>query len=316
VLFRSVAAWLTCSKVVTIVADVRVPGSGGGHPSLLRRIEYRMAVASLRRVDALVSVTRHIASDFACGVPVLFLDGGVPDDMLARLPTPASPSPPQEPAVRRTPRSDAVVVLYAGSLTELAGVPLLLEAFKRLHDPEFRLWIIGGGELESVVRHAAAIDSRIQYFGKLSRPALLAAYAAADILVNPHSTALMTARYVFPSKLLEYLTSGRPVITTATADIASEYGDLCNVLDREEPQALADAIRRVTAAPVAERLMRAGEARGTVIEQRGWSRQGKRLVYFLSAVCLDKTKSARTKAHWSSAAPDHTHRVGSSKQHV
>src|SRR5262249_15149799 len=46
-----VAAWLTRSEVVTIVADVRVPGSGGGDPSLLRRIEYEIAVASLRRVD-------------------------------------------------------------------------------------------------------------------------------------------------------------------------------------------------------------------------------------------------------------------------
>ena len=56
-------------KVIAIVADVRVPGSGGGDASLLRRIEYQIAVASLARMDAIVSVTHHIVADFAAGVP-------------------------------------------------------------------------------------------------------------------------------------------------------------------------------------------------------------------------------------------------------
>jgi glycosyltransferase involved in cell wall biosynthesis len=123
--------------------------------------------------------------------------------------------------------------------------------------------------------------TRLRYLGKLSRPDLLATYNAADVLVNPHSTVLLTARYVFPSKLLEYLASGRPVITTATPEIAADYGDLCTVLDREEPQALADAIMRVAAMPAVDRLARAAEARVAVIERCAWSRQGQRLVRFL-----------------------------------
>jgi len=275
------AAWLTCSKVITIVADLRVPGSGGGDPSLLRRIEYQIAIARLRHVDALVSVTESIAADFAEGVPVLFLDGGVPDDMLSPLPTPTLPGLGDQAAVARRPEGNAFVVLYAGSLTNLAGVPLLLEAFKQLHEPTFRLWITGEGELESVVDRAAATDPRIRYLGKLSRQDLLATYAVADILVNPHSTVLLTARYVFPSKLLEYLASGLPVITTATPEIAADYGDLCAVIDREEPQALAETIKQFAGMPLAERLERAMAARATVIEKRGWSRQGQRLVQFL-----------------------------------
>src|SRR5262249_43051363 len=148
-------------------------------------------------------------------------------------------------------------------------------------DPGFLLWIVGDGELASAVRKAAATDRRIQYFGKLSRLDLLATYAAADVLVNPHSTTLLTARYVFPSKLLEYLASGRPVITTATPDIAVNYGNLCTTLDREEAQALADAIMRIAAMPVMDRLARCDEARVAVIERCAWSRQGQRLVRFL-----------------------------------
>jgi glycosyltransferase involved in cell wall biosynthesis len=140
---------------------------------------------------------------------------------------------------------------------------------------------MGRGELEPVVRHAAATDTRIRYLGNLSRPDLLATYTAADVLVNPHSTVLLTARYVFPSKLLEYLASGRSVITTATPEIAANYGDLCTVLDREEPQALADAIMRVAAMPAADRLARAAGARVAVIERCAWARQERRLVQFL-----------------------------------
>ena len=276
-----VAAWLTRSKVITIVADVRVPGSGGGDASLLRRMEYQIAVASLRHMDAIVPVTHRIAADLAAGVPFLLLDGGVPDDMLAPLPPPALQKAYEGATDAGTPDSNPFVVLYAGSLSHLAGVPLLLQAFQRLEDARFRLWIIGRGELEPVVRHAAATDTRIRYLGKLSRPDLLTTYAAADVLVNPHSTVLLTARYVFPSKLLEYLASGRPVITTATPEIAAGYGDLCSVLDREEPQAMADAIMRVAAMPAVDRLARAAEARVAVIERCAWSRQGRRLVRFL-----------------------------------
>jgi glycosyltransferase involved in cell wall biosynthesis len=270
------AAWLTRSKVITIVADVRVPGSGGGDASLLRRLEYQIAVASLPRMDAIVSVTHRIVADFAAGVPFLLLDGGVPDDMLAPLPAPAL-----QKADAGAPDSNPFVVLYAGSLSHLAGVPLLLEAFKRLDHLRFRLWIIGGGELEPVVRQAGAADTRIQYLGKLSRRDLLGTYTGADVLVNPHSTVLLTARYVFPSKLLEYLASGRPVITTATPEIAADYRDLCTVLGREEPQALADTIMRVAAMPAVDRQVRAAEARVAVIKRCAWSRQGRRLVRFL-----------------------------------
>jgi glycosyltransferase involved in cell wall biosynthesis len=231
-------------------------------------------------VDALVPVTHCIAADFAAGVPFLLLEGGVPDDMLAPLPAPALQKPYDGATDAGTP-DNPFVVLYAGSLSHLAGVPLLLQAFQRLEDVRFRLWIIGRGELEPAVRHAAETDTRIRYLGPLSRPDLLAKFIAADVLVNPHSTLLLTARYVFPSKLLEYLASGRPVITTATPEIAANYGDLCTVLDREEPQALADAIIRVVAMPAADRLARANAARVAVIERRPWSRQGQRLVRFL-----------------------------------
>lgn len=280
-----VAAWLTCSKVIAIVADVRVPGSGGGEATLLRRIEYNIAIAALRRIDAIVSVTPNIAADFAPGVPHLSLDGGVADDLLVPLP---APKRYDDSDTARATDGDPFIVLYAGSLTQLAGVPFLLQAFKRLEQSRFRLWIAGDGELEADVRGAAASDPRIRYFGRLPRRDLLAIYNAADVLVNPHSTTLLTARYVFPSKLLEYLASGRPVITTATPEIAAAYGDFCTVLDSEDPQALADAIVRVATVPVADWLARAAMARAAVIERCAWPRQGRRLVQFLeeqTSVC-------------------------------
>ena len=275
------ASRITRSKVIAIVADVRVPGSGGGEASLLRRLEYRVAIAALRHMDAIVPLTSAIATDFANGVPFLHIDGGVPNDMLLPLQSPGSQLAIAGADPAATPGPEILVVLYAGSLSALAGVPFLLEAFKLLESPNVRLDITGRGELEDVVRQAADRDNRIRYLGVLPRPQLLATYAAADVLINPHSTKLLTARYVFPSKLLEYLASGRPVITTATPEIAASYGDLCTVLEREEPQLLADAIVRLSAVPAADRLMRAAAARTAVIERCAWSPQGGRLVQFL-----------------------------------
>src|SRR4029077_18561277 len=116
----------------------------------------------LRHMDAIVSVTHCSAMDFAAGVPFLLLNGGVPDDMLEPMPPPAWRKAYVSATDAETPDSNPFVVLYAGSLNDLAGVPLLLQAFQRLEDARFRLWITGRGELEPVVRHAAAMDTHIR----------------------------------------------------------------------------------------------------------------------------------------------------------
>jgi glycosyltransferase involved in cell wall biosynthesis len=106
-----------------------------------------------------------------------------------------------------------------------------------------------------------------------------------DVLVNPHSTRHVTARYLFPSKLLEYMAMGRPVITTCnTPEVREEYGDVAFVMAGEDPAELAALFERVGAMTPAERGEHGARCRARVAERKTWPRQGRRMLDFITGI--------------------------------
>ena len=76
---------------------------------------------------------------------------------------------------------------------------------------------------------------------------MLDLYRSADVLINVRLTQTLNTKYFFPSKLMECLASGVPVISTCPGHVAEEFGRLAYLLREETPEALAAAIRRVAA---------------------------------------------------------------------
>ena len=54
-------------------------------------------------------------------------------------------------------------ILYTGKLDARFGIRDLIEAFKRINDEEFSLWICGLGLDQAFVEDAVKSDSRIKY---------------------------------------------------------------------------------------------------------------------------------------------------------
>ena len=209
-------------------------------------------------------------------------------------PAPALPAAPprEDPAPGAGPAP--VVFMYSGSLTDLKGIPLLLAAFARARGDHLRLWIAGGGPLLAEVQAAAARDPRIRFWGSLPHAEVTRVYGDVDVFVNPHSTRHESARYLFPSKLLEYLAFGRPVITTcSTPEVAEEYGDVAYVMEREDPAELAALLERVGRMTPAERQARGQACRALVAERKTWSRQGRRMLDFIGAIVRGGNSGAR-----------------------
>jgi glycosyltransferase involved in cell wall biosynthesis len=90
-----------------------------------------------------------------------FEQEGFGDDMLSAFPL--TPDPRFRPAVE--PNSSSTFnIVYSGSLLVHKGVPLLLEAFRRLPDRDLRLVLVGGWKTRSMrrfVERACAEDPRI-----------------------------------------------------------------------------------------------------------------------------------------------------------
>jgi glycosyltransferase involved in cell wall biosynthesis len=252
-----------------------VPGAGVLPDTLARRLEYWLQTTSMRRFNGLIVVTQRMVEDFAPNVPHIQMEGAIPDSQPIRVRIGAEPANSEE---------TEFIVMYSGSLSSFKGTPLLIESFKHLQGDRYRLWITGSGEARDLVEAASRSDTRISYLGRLPYDEVLDLYHSASVLVNPHATDVASARYVFPSKLLEYLTAGRPVISTVSApEVALTYEPYIFALREEKPQALASLIERVASLSAEERRLAGERGQQFVLENKRWSSQGKRIASFLSS---------------------------------
>lgn len=103
------------------------------------------------------------------------------------------------------------VFLFAGSMPRNIRDPkYLLELFRSMAQPHWRLWFVGPSDFESLIDEAAAADSRIRRIGRVSHSQAQSYMATADYLVNIGNT----LAYMVPSKIFEYMSFGKPVIST------------------------------------------------------------------------------------------------------
>lgn len=128
------------------------------------------------------------------------------------------------PAVIQAPDvSGRRTILYTGTLAARYGILSLLQAFAAIENPDTQLWICGDGDARQAVIDMAGRDDRVRYFGLLPREQVLALQAKASILVNPRLPSGEFTKYSFPSKTMEYLASGRPLLMHHLPGMPDEY---------------------------------------------------------------------------------------------
>lgn len=203
----------------------------------------------------------------ACeGAPALHLDGGIDGSRAA------------EPG-----GVDGAVVAYTGALNQWGGVSRLVEAFRGL-DADAELWICGKGA-DRALEEAAAADRRIRLLGFVDERRLESVCRRATVFVNPRPSDRIENHANFPSKVLEYLSWGTPVVSTWTGGLSPEYRDVLVVVEDDTAAGLASAILGVLAWS-AERRRSYRERAAAFVEGRSWDVQAARLVRWLDREVL------------------------------
>jgi len=136
------------------------------------------------------------------------------------------------------------IILYAGSLTKWGGVNSLIEAFKLIKREDIELWICGPGE-NSLVESESRANKNITFLGFLTKPKLEETYKTASIFVNPRPSSVIGNEYNFPSKLFEYLSYLKPIVSTKTPGISPEYEKVLVMSENESPIAISEKITEV-----------------------------------------------------------------------
>lgn len=133
----------------------------------------------------------------------------------------------------------AKYIVYTGKTDKAFGIQTLLSAFSLVNDASYRLVICGAGDAAEMIRRAAAQDNRILYMGQVLPETALYWQEKATVLVNPRRSDAEYTKYSFPSKNIEYLLSGKPVVAYVLDGIPSRYEDFFFVPSGEGDRALA-----------------------------------------------------------------------------
>jgi glycosyltransferase involved in cell wall biosynthesis len=175
-------------------------------------------------------------------------------------------------------------VVFTGRANPASGIMLLVDSLRHIPDPDLRLIISGRGGLERELRQAARSDPRITVAGFLDRQEWRTLLTSATVLVNPRLSNQLENRYNFPSKLIDYLAAGRPVITTLSGDLDPEYLEIAIPLHEETPRALAALLQETFARPADELANLGADGREFVLREKGWERQAKRVYEFIRPI--------------------------------
>ena len=118
---------------------------------------------------------------------------------------------------------DKKIIMYAGSLHRQYGIRMLMEAFIKCNRQECELHIYGCGNSERDIEEASKFHNNIVFHGLVSHDRVVLAEQDAFLLVNPRPSNEEFVKYSFPSKTLEYMASGTPVVMNKLPGIPKDY---------------------------------------------------------------------------------------------
>ena len=184
---------------------------------------------------------------------------------------------------QRAPFSDPtrgkIVVGYFGSLNAEKGAGKVL-ALAEYADPTLEIHVCGTGPLSGAFEAAARRSSTLSFHGVLPDDQLFERIAACDVLLNLHSPIEKMSGGVFPFKVIEYVASGRLVLSTSLPDIGiSEITDALHVVG-DDLSTLVELLRNAAELYGASRnaIKRAQSRAETMFGERGMEDTVRRLL--------------------------------------
>lgn len=156
----------------------------------------------MRQYDVVVGLSANIQNNLKGSQQFILMEGGIDECFYNHF------------AEKKTQSAHEIVFMYSGLLSKVTGVDILLQIASEIEEKNFRLWISGKGDLEQQVRGAAEKDERICYLGHMEYDEYIKTLKNADVLINPRNMNLPENQNNFPSKVMDYLATGKTVVSS------------------------------------------------------------------------------------------------------
>ncbi len=170
------------------------------------------------------------------------------------------------------------IVMYSGALYEKYGIKMLLDAFTRIKDDSVRLWLFGEGDMRDSIENYTTVDPRIKYFGVKPNTEIIELQQKVKLLINPRPTNEEFTKYSFPSKNMEYMLSGTPLLTTKLPGMPKEYEEYVYLVEDETVEGLSLKIHQILSLPNDVLNEKGKNARRFVLEHKNNNIQAKKIL--------------------------------------
>ena len=246
-------------KVIGMLTDNPFNLSSGG--SFIKK-SLRKEVSAL---DGYLSLTQNLVTVFNQHVPSYVFEGLVTEE--------------------KEGKKDPIhnYFYFGGSLYERYGVKTLVDAF---HDSNVncKLVLAGSGPLDKYIEEMAEKDYRILYLSQISKEKNIAYMRNSIANINPRPLDKKLDEESVPSKLIEYLSIGTPVISTKYPELYSLFKDDVTWIDGNDLISMKIALESYDISKQEEHLKKAATARRKVFEFYGLNVQAESIDHFLAEI--------------------------------
>ena len=260
-----------CYAIVTdLLRDMYMNENNSLLISKSKQLYLRQAIRYQSEYDAYVYLTKEMSEVINPLKPYVVVEG-IADLRYAKKPDVDEKSTP-------------VAIMYAGMLHKNYGILNLVEAFCQLKKDNIELWLFGDGNCVSEIKDYCKLNENIKYFGNVAHDKVLEYERKATLLINVRDPADSFTKYSFPSKTIEYMLSGTPLLTTKLKGIPSEYFDYLFLSPDNSVKNLSLAISDAFLRTDDEMRMLGENAKRFITEQKNAKKQTARILDFLHEV--------------------------------
>lgn len=173
------------------------------------------------------------------------------------------------------------ICFYAGGVSKQYGLGNLVEGFRKANISNAQLHIFGPGDYVEELQQIAAEDPRVYYGGMLMNQEIIEKELQATLLVNPRPTCEEFVKYSFPSKNMEYMASGTPLLTTVLPGMPKEYYPYVYLLQDETPEGISESLKTIFSKSDEELLEKGKAAKAFILNNKNNVVQAAKIIEML-----------------------------------
>lgn len=182
--------------------------------------------------------------------------------------------------------------LYAGSLHKEYGIDNLIKAFNMFcetYPSDIQLKIYGKGNYTEEIIKMAEENKQIIYGGVVCNQKIIEEELSSLLLINPRPIQNCAAdsdftKYSFPSKNIEYMSSGTPLLATKLAGMPKEYYTYIYGMDTGSVEEIYNALVEIFLLPETELILKGSLAKKFMKENKSYDIQVKKILNYFELI--------------------------------